>query len=403
MFGPENKKSSLRSVVVYTQEYPTPNDPTDGVFTEQLVSALSQRLQVTVVCPMPWWPRSRLLGRWSDWVPSTNVPSRRMHAGVSVYHPKVPLIPYVTRHLQPFIQALRALPLMRRLKRQGRLGLLSAHSIYPDGVAAALLSDWLDVPLLLTAIGSDININLHDRWRLWQIKWAMRRARAAVGVSEDLCRKMRGFGLGVPIVRIPNGVDKSRFYPPSAASPWPAELGDDRRPIVLFVGRLHPVKGIKYLVAALGKLKREARLAFRTLIIGEGPEQPTLLLARRALGLDADVQFLGPRPHHEIADWLRLAHAACLPSLNEGMPNVVIEAQACGVPVVATRVGGVGELIADDTGILVPPGDTGALADALAQSVARQWNRSKIAEHVSWADWNRSAEKYLELVSESRC
>jgi teichuronic acid biosynthesis glycosyltransferase TuaC len=390
-----------RGVVLYTQEYPTPNDPTDGLFTQQLADELGPLIPTTVVCPMPWWPDWSVLRRYSSWVPSSGVPLMIRRGDVEVYYPKVPLIPYFSRVVQPLVQALRALSLLRRLQRQGRLSVLNAHSIYPDGVAAALLARWLKVPLVLTAIGSDINTNLRRPLRRRQIKWAVRQAAAVVGVSADLCDKIRTFNLRTPVHRIPNGVDRTLFFPPSP-SPRSADpaLGCsvDSRPVVLFVGRLHPIKGLTYLLGALGQLKQAGRLQFRTVVVGEGSLYASLRRQSSALGLDDDLQWLGALAHEEVARWLRSARVLCLPSLNEGMPNVVIEAQTCGVPVVATKVGGLAELVSDDSGILVPPADPSALAEALAVAVRRRWDRHKIAAQVSWADWGHTAAAYLQLI-----
>lgn len=382
----------LTGVVLYTQEFPTPSDPTDGIFNQQLAHALRRHVHVTVVCPMPWWPDLPGLSRVSNWVPSTNVPYAIQEGDLDVLYPKVPLVPYFTRVPQPLIQALRALPILRRLKARGQASVVNAHAIYPDGVSAALVCSWLKIPLVLTAIGSDINANLDKPMRLRQIKWAMSHAKAVVGVSHDLVAKMRTFGLTVPVSRIANGVDASRFFPSAA---------DERERTLLFVGRLHPVKGLTHLISALAHLKTASKLSFRTVIVGEGGEEGRLREQCAAAGLEDDVQFVGAQPHSEIGNWMRRASVFCLPSLNEGMPNVVIEAQACGLPIVASQVGGLGELVAPHTGTLVPRADPAALASALAEAFERNWDRRAVCEHVSWADWNRSAEEYLKLYAQA--
>ena len=382
------------NIVVYTQEYPTPNNPTDGVFTQQLVDALPQYANVTVVRPLPWWPAWRLARAISSWTPSTGIPLRTKRGVSDVYFPRVPLIPFVTRMLNPIIQALRAYPILRRMKRLGKLDVLNVHSVYPDGVTGAMLARWLDVPLVLTALGSDINVSLTKPFQLRQVKWALRTASACVGVSDDLCEKMRRLGARVEVRRIPNGIDKKRFYPPKSLA--------NEQPVVLFVGRLHPVKGLQYLVAAVGELKRAGALNFKTVIVGEGGEEGALRAQCAELGIEKDVSFVGARSHDEIGDWMRTASVFCLPSLNEGMPNVLIEAQACAVPIVASNVGGIPEIVSADTGLLVPPANPSALAEALKAAVSKNWNRQKIAENVAWADWNQTAKQYAELIARIR-
>lgn len=388
------------AVVVYTQEYPTPNDPTDGLFTQQLVDALARQLPVTVVCPVPWFPAPNALLRRAGWVSALGLPRQLQRGETPVHFPLVPLVPVVTRALQPRIQALRTLPLLRSLRRAGRLDVLNAHSVYPDGVAAAWLSHWLGVPLVLTAIGSDINANLGHPARMRAIRRALQRASVVVGVSTALCEVMRGLETGARIVSIPNGVDRGRFHPASSAAAPPEPLGDER-PVVLFVGRLHPVKGLDVLLEAVSQVRRQGRPPFQVVVVGEGPEAEALLRQRATLGIDEDVRFIGVRDHDAVAEWMRAAAVLCLPSRHEGMPNVLIEAQACGVPVVATRVGGVGELVSPDSGILVGAGDAPALAAALVRAVTGAWSVTRVAEQVAWADWDRSASRYVEIFRES--
>ena len=388
------------AVVVYTQEYPTPNDPTDGLFTQQLADALACQVPVTVVCPVPWFPAPDVLLRRAGWVSARGIPRRLQRGETPVHYPLVPLVPVVTRAVQPQIQALCTLPLLRSLRRAGRLDVLNAHSVYPDGIAAAWLSDWVGVPLVLTAIGSDINANLGHPARLRAIRRALRRASVVVGVSTALCEVMRGLETGARIVRVPNGVDRGRFRPASGAAAPPEPLGDER-PIVLFVGRLHPVKGLDVLLEAVGRVRRQGRPPFQVVVVGEGPEAEALLRQRAAFGIDQDVRFIGVRGHDAVGEWMRAAAVFCLPSRNEGMPNVLIEAQACGVPVVATRVGGVGELVGPDSGILVDAGDAPALAAALVRATAGAWSATRVAEQVAWADWDQSASRYVEIFRES--
>lgn len=391
------RTAAVKSVVFYTQEYPTPNDPTDGVFTQQLADALSAHTKVTVVCPVPWWPDIPLLKKVSSWVPSRGIPYFTRRNDVHVYFPKVPLVPYLTRGVQPLIQALRAYPLMVKLRNAGRLDAINAHSVYPDGVAAALLASWLKVPLIQTAIGSDINSNLNSPARMRQIGWAIKSAETVIAVSHALCETLRRHFAHPRIYRIPNGINRKLFSPHGPRAKLEASAGS-ASDVLLFIGRLHPVKGLDTLLAALGVLKSQGALNFLTVIIGEGGELPALLSQASQLQVADHVRFIGPKAHHEVGDWLRLAKAFCLPSRNEGMPNVVIEAHACGVPVVASDVGGIGELVGEQTGILVPPESPDKLAAALAQAMSRQWSQQAICEHVAWADWEKTAAAYAELL-----
>src|SRR5207248_616882 len=112
--------------------------------------------------------------------------------------------------------------------------------------------------------------------------------------------------------------------------------------------------------------------AFRLSLVGDGPLRSRLEAERAARGLAETVSFAGAVAHDRLQPWYRAADRFVLPSLSEGVPNVLREALACGTPFVASRVGGIPELAADGASLLVPPGDAAALAEALARALAEE-------------------------------
>jgi glycosyltransferase involved in cell wall biosynthesis len=169
--------------------------------------------------------------------------------------------------------------------------------------------------------------------------------------------------IGIPsdqLVVIPNGVDTSFFVP--APSP---PLFESDEALFGYVGRLHPVKGVNYLVAAFARVAA-AHPHIRLQLVGEGSEYAALVKQAQELGVASQVEFLGRRS--DIADLMRNMDILVLPSLWEGMPNVALEAMACGLPLIATAVGGTPEVVVDaKTGLLVPSQDVEALAAAMAK------------------------------------
>jgi glycosyltransferase involved in cell wall biosynthesis len=166
-----------------------------------------------------------------------------------------------------------------------------------------------------------------------------------------------------PVVVIPPGIDTNRFRP-VARSGARAALGfrDDWQ-VIGTLGRLVEVKGQRYLIEALATLPATTHVA----LIGDGPERMALERLAREAGVASRVHFLGLRSDPE--NILPAFDVFCLPSLNEGLPRAVLEAQACGIPVVASDVGALRQAIADG-GRVVPPKDTAALAAALAELLA---------------------------------
>jgi glycosyltransferase involved in cell wall biosynthesis len=183
-------------------------------------------------------------------------------------------------------------------------------------------------------------------------------------------------------------------FAPRDRSACRAALGIRAARLALFVGNLVPVKAVDVLLAAWGML-RDPDAALR--IVGDGAERGRLeAMAARLPG----VSFLGALGQPEVARWMAAADVLVLPSRSEGMPNVVVEALASGVPVVASGVGGIGELVADGAnGKLVPPGDPAALAGALSSALGRDWDREEIRASVAHLTWTALAERNLSFLA----
>jgi len=193
---------------------------------------------------------------------------------------------------------------------------------------------------------------------------------------------------------VPTGIDLGRFTPDGREAARAAlGLGPDERAIGT-VGRLVPVKGHADLLAAFARLAQRARLV----VIGDGPELAALRAQAHALGIAPQVTFLGHRD--DVADLLPGLDVFALPSHAEGLPRSLLEAQACGVPVVAARVGSVAEAVCAETGRLTPSGDPGALADALALALAAPPPASPRGFVERAYDWQRTLAAYRWLTGD---
>jgi glycosyltransferase involved in cell wall biosynthesis len=168
---------------------------------------------------------------------------------------------------------------------------------------------------------------------------------------------------------------------------------------LLYVGNLKVSKGCLDLLdafPALLALYPGARLIY----VGNGPDRDVLRARIEALGCKEHVELAGATTHGALGDWFRSADLLCLPSHNEGVPNVVLEAMSCGTPVVATRVGGIPEVVPDHAGILVPPHDRAALSAALIEASARHWDPRKIALHASGFRWDDNVDRLERILQE---
>jgi len=191
-------------------------------------------------------------------------------------------------------------------------------------------------------------------------KFAFEQADIVCPVSEDLKRHIESYGIRARFHVIPNVVDASLFYP--AENKDRAQEGNKKR--LLLVALLDPKKGVLYLLEALARLK-EKRDDFVLDIVGDGPNRAEYEELSHKLGLRDIVRFHGLKTKQEVVEFMRKADIFVLPSEWENLPCVIIEAMASGLPVVATKVGGIPEIISGKIGLLVPPRDTEALARAV--------------------------------------
>lgn len=254
----------------------------------------------------------------------------------------------------------------RRRLRHFEPELIHAHFATEPAASARQLSEELGVPFTITAHGYDI-------YRRPPMDFAARAAAAAalITVSEANARYLAGT-FGVPrshIHVIPCGVDTSRFRP-GGHRPRPRHI--------VCVARLVPVKNLGLLLEACARLRARG-VDFHCVIVGEGPCREELLAARSRLHLESVVELTGAAEQAEVCAWWQRASVALLTSEREGMPVCLMEAAACGVPAVATAVGGVPELIEDGvTGLLAPAGDAHALADRMERLLLDPWLAARL-------------------------
>jgi teichuronic acid biosynthesis glycosyltransferase TuaC len=388
-------------VLVFSTLYPSSVRPGHGVFVETRLRELlgSGQVQARVVAPVPWFPSTD--PRHGARALMAATPRAETRNGINVQHPRYALLPKVGQSMHPFVLALGALPTLRRLQRQGfDFDLIDAHFYYPDGVAAALLARWLGKPLVITARGSDLNVFGRDAVPRRLMRWAGGVAGASIGVCHALVDVLQGWGLPpgrLHVVR--NGVDTQRFSPqPQGVAR--AALGIDGAPLLLSVGHLVPVKGHDIALQALARLLPShpgARLVF----VGDGPLRTALQAQAKALGITTHVHFAGAVPNDRLADWYSAADALVLASRSEGWANVLLEAMACGTPVVATAVGGTAEVVAQpDMGRLVPPRDPAALAEGIGALLRSPPDRAAVRAYAERFSWQETTDAQLRLFRE---
>ncbi|WP_243049117.1 glycosyltransferase family 4 protein [Dyella sp. RRB7] len=368
-------------ILILTNLFPTPWDPLRGAFNRQQFERLGQHHDVDVLTAVSF--TERMGGVKGD------VRVNHLHTDHFVFF-------YPPRLGRPLHALCWLLSLWwqrgRQLRAAGYDCLLVSWA-YPDAAAVRWLARRLGLPYVVKVHGSDLNVHALQTLVRPQVRGALREAGAVVAVSQALADKAVTLGADPAHVHvIYNGVDPSLFAPDARdKARWQLKLTSDT-PLLLYVGNLKASKGCLDLLEAFPALLAvhpQARLAY----VGEGACRATLLERARALGCEDRVLLAGAVAHHALADWFHAADLLCLPSHNEGVPNVVLEAMACGIPVVATQVGGIPEVLPPHAGILVPPHDGAALAAALIDASGRDWDSHAIVEYSSRFRWSDNIDR----------
>ncbi|BCO30238.1 glycosyl transferase family 1 [Thiohalobacter sp. COW1] len=389
-------------LLVFTTLFPHPGQPHAGLFIRERMFRVAAHCPLTVVAPVPWFPLQGLIRRFRPhYRPSA--PRHEIQQGIEVYHPRFLALPGIGRRFDGLMLALGSRRLLRRLDRQGRVDLVDAHFGYPDGYAAVRLGRWLRRPVTLTLRGTEPR---HSRTpglrpRLLQ---ALRGASHVISVSDSLRRVAIGLGVSPDKATVVgNGVDTDRFQPVDRDEAR-RRLGlPAQAQVLVTVGGLCERKGFHRVIEQLPQL-RERFPGLRYLVVGgpsaEGDWSDRLRAQVATLGLEAQVQFLGSLPPEQLKGVLSAADVFVLATRNEGWANVILEAMACGLPVVATDVGGNAEVVnAPELGRIVPFGDGEALRAALAAALEHDWDRQAIIDYARANRWETRVEALLGIYA----
>ena len=378
-------------VLTFTSLFPNAEQPTHGLFVLRRLQQLcaTGELEATVVAPVPWFPSANpRFGRYAEFA---RVPDHEVIDGLEVHHPRHVVLPRVGMSVAPALMALGARDCVTRLHRARGFDLVDAHYFYPDGVAAAWLARLLDLPVAITARGTDLNLISQYALPRAMIRRAARASQLNVAVSDALAERLRELGADPAVTRvIPNGVDLQAFRP-SDRRDARRSLGLDDRSWLLSAGQLVSNKGHDAVIRALTLLP-----GCGLLIAGEGPEDGALRSVAADAAVADRVRFLG----RVVPDRMRIAYSAAdclvLASSREGMPNVLLESLACGTPVVATRVGACPDIVREPVaGRLIDAPEPGAIAAAVRDLLASRSSSDEVADYARRFGWAPSIDMQL--------
>ena len=387
--NPLRASSSARlRVLVFTTVFPNPGMPLHGTFVLERIRRLASLTDIEVVAPIPWF---RAL--WT-------YPLVRQSYGIlNIRHPRFWYIPRLLKSLRGLFLFLSVVRQIGRLRKGFDFDLIDAHFAYPDGFAAVLLGWWFRRPVCITLRGTIVQWWGRPIGKLLWV-WTMRRAERIIAVAESLAVYPR-LG-GVPhhaIAVIPNAVDTERFkLADRTVARRNLRLGDHGK-LLVSVGHISPRKGFHRVIRSLPRILEHVRDLTLVIIGGRGAEEDNSAALDELieqLGLSRYVSMVGAKPPEEVALWFSAADVFILASDFEGCPNVVLEAMACGRPVVATKVGDIERMVPSFAGILFDdPEDDLAIAECVKMALSREWDNERIRQHVLARSWDDVAHRVM--------
>ena len=355
--------------------FPSPVNPYTNNFTGEQVKLLCEYVErVTVLAPTPRVPA--FMSRIPRCAKTISLPARywMIPERCEVLFPKYVKAPGYLMYGWTALQWCRIVSkTVAELNKEHPISLIHAHAGGVSSWAAIRAAKTYGVPSAVTYQGSEVHTALVKHETGWKLcRDSFRSASLNISVSRSieniLMTHGRPQGRSEVLLR---GVDQQKFFPASDSV---------REPIVLFVGWIAESKGVFDLLAAWERVA-VACPHVELWIVGPDRTRGQFVREVRARGWEGRIKLTGLLPSHDVANLMRQAQILCLPSHGEGTPNCVMEALACGLPVVATRVGGIPDIVEDKkSGILVDKGDVQGLSAALVSLLRDSQERIRMGE-----------------------
>ena len=388
-------------LIIFSSLFPNATQQTAGLFIRERMFRVGKKLPIVVVSPKPWFPGQGLIRKFRPHY--RPLPARtESQAGVEVLFPRFLAFPGIMRRLDSLFMALASYFTLRRLQARG-FNFIDAHFAYPDGHAAQRLGRWLGMPVTITLRGTEVPQSRNPAL-VPKLRQVFRDADKIITVSDSL--RQLAYSLGLAEERgqvVGNGVDTDRFTPAPRAEARQRFNLPEAAKVLITVGGLVERKGFHRVIACLpALLEKHADLHY--LIVGgpcpEGDMTQALKEQVAALGLNDRVRFLGSISPDDLKWPLSAADIFVLSTRNEGWANVILESMACGVPVVATDVGGNAEVVSSpELGAIVPFDDQTALTTALSAALSRQWNAQAIRRYAEENSWENRVEILVNIFN----
>lgn len=371
-------KYNKKNLIIITNLYPLPWEPNRATFNRQQFAQLDGEFTKSVLVPIAF----------TEWF------SHRKEIKQTENLRYVPYfyLPKVGRRFYSVFMFMSILMHSGWWLFTKKPQLILASWAFPEAVAASWLSKLFNCRFFFKVHGSDINLHGKIPSRAQQIVKAAKNASGILSVSKALADEMVEMGIErEKISVIYNGVNHQKFGVETKAP-----LNSD---YLLYVGNLKHDKGVIELIKGFASICND----YPTLSLvyaGSGIEKKRLIELSKTLNIADKVQLLGSVEHNKLPALITHAKALTLPSYNEGVPNVVLEAMACGTPVLTTKVGGIPEVVDENIcGRLIQPRCEIAVAEGLTYLLNQNWDKDKIKAHSTIFTWKNNKRQLIELLS----
>ncbi|MGF1786036.1 glycosyltransferase family 4 protein [Photobacterium swingsii] len=389
------------NILTISTLFPNSKDPKHGVFVETRLKHLKKHypdVNITVIAPVPWFPfKSAYFGQYSLYA---NTPLYEQRNGFDVYHPRYLVVPKIGMTLTPVTLAYCIENQVQQLLDQGlTFDAIDGHYFYPDGVAINQVAKRFKLPFTVTARGTDINLIPQFKKPKRQIQQVLQDSNHNMAVCEALRQEMISLGAEPQKVStLRNGVDLDLFQFSNEDKQQQLreelDLPADKT-IVISVGWLIERKGHHHVIRAINDVPNALLL-----IAGNGPEDKNLKQLVKSLGLENRVCFLGQQPQAVLNQYYGAADILALASSREGWANVLLEAMACGTPVVATKIWGSPEVVQDTHAGLLVERDPQQITKAIEQLSHKTFSRLQTRQYAEKFDWQSTSDKQYQLFRE---
>jgi glycosyltransferase involved in cell wall biosynthesis len=368
-------EATMRSVLTVTTWFPSEARPEWCVFNKNVLDELARlgRSRHAVISPVPYLPQWVRIFAPSEKKYLFDTPKVASDSRYTVYYPRYLKIPFRWNY-QLYLRSILKTIQENKLRAE----IIHAHGILPDGRVAVMLGDRFKIPVVLHVHESATFDAISAGYGL-EGQAVLREVDAIIAVSEHQRKLLeQKFGLNASKIFVAeNGVSLSRFRYQS----------QDFKPTEMLrfvsVGYLTDRKGFHTLLSAYAILKRNG-IRFKAEIIGDGPDANRYRRLSHELDLAKEVKFLGVVDNSDLPKILRQSHFFVLPTRDESFGIAFVEAMACGLPVIATSVPALRDLVPNERiGLLVPSDDPKALTGALSDAMSMNWDRKAISEHAS--------------------